>query len=101
MIVTVTLTYKILQNPLDKIFDHIPGGSPDFEPRDGGGTKELKFCLQIYGDFVSFVLVVFQIAEYENRRIQLPSSPIFDCSISISSKRRDFSNGSPSPKWHD
>jgi len=68
-ILIVTLTYKILQNPLDKIFDYLPGGSADFEPRDGGVTKELKFCLQIYGDSVSFVLVVFQIAEYENRRI--------------------------------
>jgi hypothetical protein len=34
MIVIVTLTYKLLENPLGKIFDGIPGGSAGFIPRN-------------------------------------------------------------------
>jgi len=35
----VTLTDKILENPLDKIFDDIPIGSVDFVPRNFGTKK--------------------------------------------------------------
>jgi hypothetical protein len=36
MTAIVTLTIKILENPLDKIFDDIPGGSADFIPHNRG-----------------------------------------------------------------
>jgi len=42
MIAIVTLTDKILENPLDKIFDDIPIGSADFVPRNFGITKFLS-----------------------------------------------------------